>query len=232
MEKEATSLQDQAYGMIRERIIYAEYIPGAKLGIKGVCEDLGLGRTPVRESFLRLAQEDLVESIPQSGTYVSKINMRHAEAARLSRECLEREVVTECCAKIRPEGLARLDALSELQEEALDDSDDRGFFEADNAMHRAFFEMAGRPIIWQWLNLTNTHFERFRWLSAITREVDSEKVVCQHRHMRKAIAEGDVNLARYLVSDHLLKSRYDYGTVLSAYPDYFDGSDESAYSGC
>lgn len=222
MGKELESLQNQAYEMIRNRIIFAEYTPGTKLGIKELCEDLGLGRTPVRESFLRLQQEDLVESRPQSGTYVSRINMRYCEAARLARECLEREVVVECCAKVTPEDLQVIDEIIARQEKACEDGDMHGLFESDNALHREFFRIAGRPIIWQWLNLTNTHFERFRWLSAITKGVEQGVVLGQHREMRQAIAERDTNYAAFLVTDHLQKSRYDYELIAAEFPEYFE----------
>ncbi len=222
MSTQSESLQSQAYEMIRERIIFAEYTPGTKLGVKELCENLDLGRTPVRESFLRLQQEDLVETVPQSGTYVSKINMRYAEAARLARECLESEVIVECCAKADEAAVARIEAIIEEQQAALDSHNNRLFFEKDNEMHRAFYEIAERPVIWQWLNLTNTHFERFRWLSANTLGVDPETVIGQHREMRRAIQAGDTNRASYLVRDHLQKSRYDGEKIVKAYPEYFE----------
>lgn len=222
MAEQSESLQDKAYEMIRERIIFAEYTPGMKLGIKELCENLDLGRTPVRESFLRLQQEDLVETRPQSGTYVSKINMRYAEAARLARECLESEVIVECCAKANEDDIARIDAIIDAQDEALAADDKRRFFEKDNEMHREFYEIAGRPVIWQWLNLTNTHFERFRWLSANTLGVDPETVIGQHRQMRRAIAKLDTNYASYLVRDHLQKSRNDGQKIVAAFPEYFE----------
>ena len=222
MAKEPESLQNQAYDLIRERIIYAEYAPGTKLGIKELCEDLDLGRTPVRESFLRLQQEDLVETRPQSGTYVSKINLAYSAAARLCRETLEREIIVECCAKADAAALASIEAAIKSQEDALAAHDTRAFFEADNLMHRCFFDIAGRPVIWQWLNLTNTHFERFRWLSANTLGIDPKEVMGQHRAMRRAIAEKDTNHAAFLVREHLQKSRSDLAKVVAEYPEYFE----------
>ncbi|WP_321971270.1 GntR family transcriptional regulator [Paratractidigestivibacter sp.] len=228
MAKEPESLQSQAYDLIRERIVYAEYAPGAKLGIKELCEDLGLGRTPVRESFLRLQQEDLVETRPQSGTYVSKINLAFAEAARLCRETLEREMIVGCCVKADAAALTRIDAAIRTQEEALAASEKRAFFEADNLMHRAFFEVAGYSVVWQWLSLTNTHFERYRWLSANTLGIDPEEVMGQHRAMRRAIAEKDAGYASFLVREHLQKSRSDYAKVVAEYPEYFEGGADFA----
>ena len=226
MAKEPESLQSQAYDLIRERIIYADYAPGVKLGIKELCEDLGLGRTPVRESFVRLQQEDLVETRPQSGTYVSKINLAYAEAARLCRESLECEIIVECCAKADAAALTSIDAAIRAQEDAIAASDTRAFFAADNLMHRTFFDVAGRSVIWQWLNLTNTHFERFRWLSANTLGIDQQVVMGQHRAMRRAITEKDTNHAVFLVREHLQKSRSDHAKVVAEYPEYFeDGGD-------
>lgn len=222
MAEQSESLQNQAYEMIRERIIFAEYTPGTKLGIKELCENLDLGRTPVRESFLRLQQEDLVETVPQSGTYVSKINMRYAEAARLARECLESEIIVECCAKAQPDDIARVEKIIEEQQQALVDDDKRRFFEKDNEMHRKFYHIAERPMIWQWLNLTNTHFERFRWLSANTLGVDPKTVIGQHREMCRAISVGDTNRASYLVRNHLQKSRYDGEKIVDTFPEYFE----------
>ena len=226
MAKEPESLQNQAYDLIRERIIYAEYAPGTKLGIKELCEDLDLGRTPVRESFLRLQQEDLVETRPQSGTYVSKINLSYSNAARLCREMLEGEAIVECCAKADAAALASIEAAIKSQEDALAAHDPRAFFEADNLMHRCFFDVADRSVIWQWLNLTNTHFERFRWLSANTLGINPEEVMGQHRAMRRAIAEKDTNEASYLVREHLQKSRSDLAKVVAEYPEYFEDASD------
>ncbi len=222
MAEQTDSLQDQAYEMIRERIIFAEYKPGTKLGVKELCENLGLGRTPVRESFLRLQQEDLVETVPQSGTYVSKINMRYAEAARLARECLESEIIVEACAKATAADVARIEQVIDDQRAALLANDTRRFFEKDNEMHHLFYTIAGRPVIWQWLNLTNTHFERFRWLSANTLGVDPKEVIGQHSEMCQAIHVGDTNRASYLVRSHLQKSRLDGEKIAQEYPEYFE----------
>ena len=79
--EQETSLQDQSYHTIRRKIVYLDYKPGEKLGVKQLCDDLDMGRTPVREALVRLAQEGLVRTVPQSGTYVSPINLTFAESA-------------------------------------------------------------------------------------------------------------------------------------------------------
>ena len=79
--EQETSLQDQSYHTIRRKIVYLDYKPGEKLGVKQLCDDLDMGRTPVREALVRLAQEGLVRTVPQSGTYVSPINLLYPRAS-------------------------------------------------------------------------------------------------------------------------------------------------------
>lgn len=70
-----SSLQSQAYQAIRKQIIYADLEPGRKISEKALEEHLAIGRTPIREALIQLRQQELVYTIPQSGTYVSKINL-------------------------------------------------------------------------------------------------------------------------------------------------------------
>ena len=62
------SLQDQAYNALRSKIIYAELKPGTRLSAIGLEKETGIGRTPIRESFVRLREQELVETRPKSGT--------------------------------------------------------------------------------------------------------------------------------------------------------------------
>ena len=69
-----TSLQNQAYQSIRRQIIYADLEPGKKVSEKKLEETHSIGRTPIREALIQLRQHGLVDSIPQSGNYISLID--------------------------------------------------------------------------------------------------------------------------------------------------------------
>ena len=161
--EQETSLQDQSYHTIRRKIVYLDYKPGEKLGVKQLCDDLDMGRTPVREALVRLAQEGLVRTVPQSGTYVSPINLTLAESACYIREHLEKQVIVECCARATSAGIEQLDRAIALQEKAMAEEDRIGFFLSDNLMHHMIFSIACRSTVWSWLEATNADLERFRW---------------------------------------------------------------------
>ena len=185
--EQETSLQDQSYHTIRRKIVYLDYKPGEKLGVKQLCDDLDMGRTPVREALVRLAQEGLVRTVPQSGTYVSPINLTLAESACYIREHLEKQVIVECCARATSAGIEQLDRAIVLQEKAMAEEDRIGFFLSDNLMHHMIFSIACRSTVWSWLEETNADLERFRWLRAATQVLDNQDIVNEHKQIRPAI---------------------------------------------
>jgi hypothetical protein len=62
LEPPATaSLADRAYHAIRDMIVSLELRPGAVIDERRLMQQLGIGRTPIREGLRTLAQEGLVE---------------------------------------------------------------------------------------------------------------------------------------------------------------------------
>ncbi len=61
--------------MLRDRILDLRCAPGARLSEQSVIDDLGLGRTPIREAFNRLATEGLLTISPQKGAVVRPLDV-------------------------------------------------------------------------------------------------------------------------------------------------------------
>jgi DNA-binding GntR family transcriptional regulator len=62
-----STLADQVYSVLRDRIVRGEIAPGAFIREQEVSEALGVSRTPVREALGRLASEGFAERIPHRG---------------------------------------------------------------------------------------------------------------------------------------------------------------------
>src|SRR2546428_13737241 len=69
------SQSEEAYQRILERIVRLEMAPGSVVNEARLREELGIGRTPIREALQRLARENPVRSIPHRGTFVTDINI-------------------------------------------------------------------------------------------------------------------------------------------------------------
>src|SRR4051812_29058528 len=64
------SLAQLVVDQIRDLIVTGQLHLGEQLSENHLAERLGVSRTPVREAFMRLAVERLVEVRPQRGTFV------------------------------------------------------------------------------------------------------------------------------------------------------------------
>lgn len=214
------NLSSRAYDEIRRKIIYAELAPGTRLSAVGLEKETGIGRTPIREAFVRLREQELVETRPKSGTYVSKINMVRAENACFLRSVVERRVAVRCCSVARPSDLDRMRRIT-WQGRRLGAGDERAFFENDNLFHEQLYRIAGRSMVWDWLNTVNTHLERYRWLRVLSTNLDWGLIRGQHERLLAAIENRDTDEADYLTSAHLHLMPEEQGPVIAAHPDYF-----------
>lgn len=83
------SLSERAYKEIRRKIVTLALPPGAVIDEAALQEELGVGRTPIREALIRLSQEQLVNVVPRRGTFVTNIGI--ADLQQLSELRIELE---------------------------------------------------------------------------------------------------------------------------------------------
>lgn len=68
--------REQVYETLKERIVYLDYRPDRQLRERKIREEFGIGRTPLREIFIQLEAEGLIQTVPNSGTYVTTVGFR------------------------------------------------------------------------------------------------------------------------------------------------------------
>ncbi|HEY1722039.1 MAG TPA: GntR family transcriptional regulator [Magnetospirillaceae bacterium] len=83
------SLTTLVLDQIRDLIITDKLQLGDQLSENALSEQLGVSRTPVREAFLHLAAERLVEVKPQRGTFVFQYDLTELREISELREVLE-----------------------------------------------------------------------------------------------------------------------------------------------
>ena len=87
--KRQKTLTGQAADSIRTRIISGEFQLGEALSEIALATELGVSKTPVREAFLQLKNEGLVDIIPQRGTFVFQMTGEQLRQLVEMRELLE-----------------------------------------------------------------------------------------------------------------------------------------------
>lgn len=87
--KRHKTLTEQAADAIRARIVSGELQFGEALSEIALATELGVSKTPVREAFLQLKTEGLVEIMPQRGTFVFQMTIEQLRQLVEMRELLE-----------------------------------------------------------------------------------------------------------------------------------------------
>jgi GntR family transcriptional regulator, rspAB operon transcriptional repressor len=206
---------------LRQAIISNQMQPGARLSEKDIADRYGISRQPVREAFIKLAEEGLLEVRPQRGTFVLKISIDAVLDARFVREAVEADVV-KLCANLRPAGLVEdLRAQLEAQERIARDGEG-GFVPLDDLFHRTLAVGAGRPKAWDVIEGMKSQLDRVRQLS--TKGMRLTHLIEQHRAITEAIAAGDPGKADHAMREHLQVILEDLPAIRTAYPQYFEGS--------
>src|SRR5690348_11990924 len=86
---EHSDLTTKVYQWLKERILHHAFLPGDKLDVKQLADDLGVSRTPVKDAVNRLTSEGLVVLRSRRGTYVATLapsDVRDLMEARLMIE--------------------------------------------------------------------------------------------------------------------------------------------------
>ncbi|CUH69409.1 putative HTH-type transcriptional regulator YdfH [Thalassovita autumnalis] len=137
------SLAQRVYQAMKEAILALDFPPGANVRKAPICEKLGVSRAPVTEAIARLANDGLVDVVPQSGTHVSYFSMDEIREGVFLREALEVATVAKVARDITDDQLKKLSRNMRLQELLVDDDDTAGFYQADEEFHHLLMEFTG-----------------------------------------------------------------------------------------
>ncbi|TMC39835.1 MAG: GntR family transcriptional regulator [Chloroflexi bacterium] len=191
---EARSQSEVAYARILERIVSLEMPPGSVVNEARLRDELGIGRTPIREALQRLARENLVKSVPHRGTFVTDVNL--TDLARIT----EVRVVLEAhAARLATEKLAAADreSIEELLELLARGyvTDQRDLMQLDQRIHRTVYRAARNPFLESTLERYFNLSLRL-WYLVLDRDVElAETMMRRHvigfeSEIRRLLVEG------------------------------------------
>jgi DNA-binding GntR family transcriptional regulator len=204
------SLAETAYQTLYGKIISLAYPPGQPLEEAALVEELGIGRTPVREALQRLAADLLVESQPGKGFVVRPITLQNTKAAFAALRILELGVAELA---VRQENRLLLEAMRDANNQVADavgEMDIYRLVEANSAFHDAFARCSDNIYLVQSLQKVRCETNRLAYLS-FGNEIDPERnlqehyasVIDQHNGVIEALHDRDADRLKALIVDHI-----------------------------
>ncbi|MFC9843339.1 GntR family transcriptional regulator [Streptomyces sp. NPDC060223] len=201
-----------AYRRLRERLIDGHYTPGDRLTELGICEDLGMSRTPVREALRRLQSDGLVTSTGR-GVVVSSLSpqeMLHATQLQGALDALAAKLAATAQrdGELSPAQLSGLKEASRRVEEQAEAGDPTGAWRANLDFHMMLARLSGNPLLEDTLDRI---WARFAIVSLSNIHRRKDLAPRQHDAIVSAIVDGDPPRAEAAAAEHAREAAEMYG---------------------
>ena len=192
----------QVYGIIRRAIVGLMLRPGSVVNEKLICDQLGISRTPLREAILQLSAENLVSVVPNSGTFVAKIDLQSVFDGHLVRDALEMKVIRLAANRMTSQFERQLDFNLHQQARMAADLDYDEFFQLDEAFHTMICEFGTSLHIWKIVNGAKAQLDRVRRLS-YPMKIKLDPILAEHVSIADGLRLRDPDAAAAAMKLHL-----------------------------
>jgi len=196
---EQTPLRVQVAELLRSAIVTGKLRPGTVLVETALAEQLNVSRAPIREAIQDLENDGLVETVAYRGKRVKPLTVREVaeicEMRRLFEVMAVRRIIE------RGTAVETLWAPCSAMEEAAAAGAREALVAADEAFHRTLIQLSDHELLDQlWAGL----YLRIHQIMSLRndQEVDLTDIAGTHPPIVQALAEGDVEQAVRLVSEH------------------------------
>jgi DNA-binding GntR family transcriptional regulator len=202
-------LRQEALEAVRSAILSKEISPGTRLREADLATRMGISRAPVREALRQLEQEGLVEFFPHRGAVVVGVPEAEIDAIYELRALIEQKAIERACPLITEEHMARLAALIDAMQAALDAGDIGELAERDLEFHGVIVEVAGFSLlrhIWEGLD----GLVRVRSYQALDRPGQPARyfrksAASSHQAILKALRTKNVDEAVAAIREHIME---------------------------
>jgi DNA-binding GntR family transcriptional regulator len=204
---------ERAYEELRDRIVTLHLPPETVLREDALMEEMGIGRTPLREAVKRLALENLVEVQPRRGTFVSAVEAADIQNITEVRAELEAYAAELAALRLDPETRAKAERLLSELEELDGGGDQERLMRFDERIHRFTWEATHNPHLIETLERYFTHSLRI-WYLVLDRVPTLGHAVHDQTQLLEAILDRNGPHARTIMHEHVLAFQRE---ILSAF---------------
>lgn len=208
----------RVYAALRVLILKSEYAPGQRLKEVEVAHRLGTSRTPVREAFLQLELEGLVQMTPHRGAIVRELTERDVHEMFNLRAVLEGFCASEAATRMDEQAVDELDECNAHFERSMAGAPAETLVRLNTSFHESVMAGSGNtrvPVVVDKLTAVPSAWKAGFWSSIRQREA----AVVYHREIIDAIRARDPLRADAVMKSHIYAAK-DYFTHRLRHPEH------------
>lgn len=196
------ALNEWTYHYLKEKILNLEIGPGEQIHIDDFMEKLEVSRTPIREAFLKLAGEGLVDVKPRVGYFVVEISENDIRDLFEVREIIETRAARQAAELLSDEDIKNIEKLLEESEIAVEKEDIEKFLENEIKFHEYLQKHIQNKRFLSFLDSINDLTYRERKLSVKSKE-NIKQTLVEHRCILEGLQKRDPQLAEWFMGEHI-----------------------------
>lgn len=197
------SLVDQAYQIIKKRVITTTYAPGQSLNEQQICDEIKIGRTPVHHAVHRLARDGFLEIIPRKSVMVRPVSLDEAAQiieVRLINEPYASELAARLARRVDIDEAKRL--LDEAEVHIAGPRNIEALMEIDRRFHNWITRVGQNAVLGDILMQIHDRSARF-WFLSLSDGDHAARVQAEHMEILEAIASKDEARAAQVTRSHV-----------------------------
>ena len=199
-------LVDEATRIVRDAILKEKLAPGTRLRQVELANQLGISRTPLRESLMKLEQEGLIGRLPRGGLTVVELDFAEAIELYEIREMLDGLAAALTARREDEKSLGIIQGHLKRMEKAVQKQNSHEWFVHHFGFHEAIMKASGNSRLLTLSSIVRLSIQRFHpvLLSTPNR---LKKAFQEHVNIFKAIKARDSIAAERLARLHIANAR-------------------------
>jgi len=208
-KKSFPTLQDETYQTLHQWLTVGRFLPGERLKIRQVAEELGVSVMPVRAALQRLAAEGALVNIPNCGVQVPKLRRAQFDDILQTRILLEGQAAELGAYRMTDSGIEAMALLNGQMRSAILAQDVKAYLEANEEFHVTLYRAGGSPMLMElietvWLKvgpISNQLFENPGFAKKLNDAHDDVMSALRQRDslaVRRAIEQDMFYAGQYL----------------------------------
>lgn len=202
MQKVSQSSRSRAYAYIRDEVLSDPALHGSFVTEEEVAARVGVSRTPVREAFILLAAEGLIDLVPRHGAYIPPVTREEIDDVLQLRAFLECKAAELVLARGRAP-IEAMEAALRGQAECSGDGQEKEFTKWDTEFHLAMVRAANNSLMTRiYADLRARHI-RIGIRALMATEHRQDEVMAEHQAIIDALRTGNLEAVNAELLRHI-----------------------------
>lgn len=207
-----STLRQQAYRQIKERIVCLKIRPGERLFEADLAKELEMGRTPVREAILMLENEKLVICKEKLGYIVRKLDREEAYDYFAIRQVIEDFAISLIVKGLTNKTIVELEQNIKKAKEAIEKNDFPNIIRSETEFHEILYRATNSKVF---IEVISGIVDKFQWLRAIGLSAPGGAKESLDGHIRilSAYKKRDISAIKKMTELHIQQGKDNFARI-------------------